>query len=545
MSSEEQCIKLQEENDKQKKDLGIKIKKLDKFKKDYMEHENFNQQLTDYSQSQTDNTDKLNQEINNYQTIIEAKEFELKRIQTDYSKLENMSMISGISGFTKKTNVTSSKTLVKKNTRGWFNKNKIELEQIQGERDEQRSELEELLGENDIMREKFDRINSNFVKVSSQQQDSCSEIDDYKSEIVKLKEENSKLEKRYDKANTDRQNAKELLEKLKYELQTVNETLVKVKESEKRTKDESMEKVVDLKAENYIISTKSNQIQKDLEEKQNEVMDANLNIENLKSTVLKRDEEIQEFAISSANYIEEYKKDYNLYNETIKDLRQKLQVSEETMQESSKKMKDSELKFDDELEQNVRFYDSKLDEEKDANHTLKQELLALKEKYSSIDSEYLKIKNSYDEISLKYTEENVVKSELELVLEQTQREASCTLNDLQKQNTEIRSLKTQIQEYKENIESITELNTDNSEKLETQEFIKVDNENLSLRIKELEQQNQDLSNNVSTQKQKDNESLKTSVKIQDDQKSDIESLEAQVSKQKEENLSIIIRQQAQ
>ncbi len=43
MSSEEQCIKLQEENDKWKKDLGIKIKKLDKFKKDYMEHENFNQ----------------------------------------------------------------------------------------------------------------------------------------------------------------------------------------------------------------------------------------------------------------------------------------------------------------------------------------------------------------------------------------------------------------------------------------------------------------------------------------------------------------------
>ena len=41
------------------------------------------------------------------------------------------------------------------------------------------------------------------------------------------------------------------------------------------------------------------------------------------------DEEIQEFAVSSANYIEEYKRDYNLYTERIDELKQERTINDE------------------------------------------------------------------------------------------------------------------------------------------------------------------------------------------------------------------------
>ena len=80
--------------------------------------------------------EKIPQKINNYQDIIEVKVFEIKRLQNDYSKLENMSILSGFSGMTKKTSITTAESMVKKPSRGWFSKNKDELQALEQERDE-------------------------------------------------------------------------------------------------------------------------------------------------------------------------------------------------------------------------------------------------------------------------------------------------------------------------------------------------------------------------------------------------------------------------
>ena len=134
MSTEQE---IQQENVQLKKDLQSKTKILDKIKKDYSELETFHQQVSDHSQSQADNIEKLNKEVNNYQTLIEAKLFELKRLQSDYSKLENMSTTSASSGLTKKTTTTSTESSPSKKPTIWgFNKNKVELQALEQERNE-------------------------------------------------------------------------------------------------------------------------------------------------------------------------------------------------------------------------------------------------------------------------------------------------------------------------------------------------------------------------------------------------------------------------
>ena len=535
MSSEQE---IQQENEKLKKDLQAKTKKFDKIKKDYSELETFHLQLTDYSQSQTDNIEKLDQEINNYQTIIEAKEFELKRLQGDYSKLENMSIMSGCSGFTRKTNTTNAKSMAKKPTRGWFSKNKVELTALETERDEQMAELETVLAENDQTREKFDRINSNFIKVSCQLQDSCAEIDEFKQEITKLKEENTKFEKRYEKANSDRQAQKEKSEKLKFELQAINETLDKVKTNEKKARDEQMDRIVDLKAENYILNEKNTQVQDEIEQSQNEVMDLNLNIESLKSTIIKKDEEIQEFAVSSANYIEEYKRDYNLYTEKIDELKQEINENEATIQEANQQLKDNEEKHDLEQETMIKSYEKRVEGESNTNELMSEEMKLLKERVQDTEKSYHQIKSSFDEINEKYQDEKSIKGELELVQELTQREASDTLQDLQMQQEEIKTMKNEVQEYKKESSNLKHLNSDLSSQLETFMTTKDEFKKLGVIKNDLETQNLDLYSQISTLKQKNVESLKMYVKIQDDYKNDLESLRAEINRTKEDKKSL-------
>ena len=149
---------LREENTQLHSQLTKKSKKITNLENDFQDLEAYHQTVSEFSESQTEDIKKINTELQSITTLFAAKDFELKRLQGDYSKLENMSMVSGFtSKFSRASGTTGS--MVQKNTRGWFGKNKDELNRLVEERDTIKFELEEVCRENDQSRENFDKVN--------------------------------------------------------------------------------------------------------------------------------------------------------------------------------------------------------------------------------------------------------------------------------------------------------------------------------------------------------------------------------------------------
>jgi len=170
---------------------------------------------------------------------------------------------------------------------------------------------------------------------------------------------------------------KESFEKLNYELQAINETLDRVKANEKKSKDEQMDIIVNLKAENYILNEKNIKIQNEVEQNQ------------LKF-----------------------------------------------------------LSLDLELETTIKSYEKKLEGESNLNELSSEEIKLLKAKVQDTEENYHQIKSSFEEINQKYLNEKSLKNKLKFVQEMTRKEVSDTLQDLEMQIKENKTLKNEIQGYK-------------------------------------------------------------------------------------------------
>jgi chromosome segregation ATPase len=125
---------LREENTALNSQLTKKSKKIANLENDFQDLEAYHQTVSEFSESQTEDIKKITTELQSITTLFAAKDFELKRLQADYSKLENMSMVSGFTSKFSKVSGTAG-SMQQKNTRGWFGKNKDELNRLVDERD--------------------------------------------------------------------------------------------------------------------------------------------------------------------------------------------------------------------------------------------------------------------------------------------------------------------------------------------------------------------------------------------------------------------------
>lgn len=452
MEDSEKLLATEQENKNLESLLKKNNDKLQKALKDYEDLESWNQHLSDYSETQANDIQKQNNEILNHQTIIEAKDFELKRLKNDYSRQESLSVMSNLSTINK-SGSTSIRSTVPKDAKGYFYKTNKEKIELQNEIKQLKNEIDNLLEENNTFRENFDALNNEFIKVTASNQESTREIEQYKSLVVKHKEDNVRLNIKIEKITGERQKLRESNEKLKYELEKANQNLVDYNKKGQVNQSKTDQNLNDLKNENQNMQILINGKNEQIFGKNDEIENLSQQLEISNQFLKKKDEEIMEFATNSAYFMEEYKKDALEYEKNTNELNEQIILLTNQLDYSTNE--NSKLN----LNQNEIIKEQKNIIEKKDNE--KEDLYLEKYNMSSIINDMgNKINSLNEQVSQKnevIEKEQKSKAEIEHVLEITQKEASRNLEDLEKSRSDLNFSGQKISSLNLKISNLTEI----------------------------------------------------------------------------------------